>query len=203
LFRLFAHEIQLDGQLADLGVEAVALTLEILIRLFLAITTEDASGAPGHGLLPFGNLHRVDVEILRDLLDGLDALERFERDAGFEFWFAALTPSGLPVAVYLRCAPVLVRVFFFLLSFLWFSLGLLPTPDHHDHSLTPGPIFGVRLTQSMRTPQTEEKQAIQERRRIYWRLNWQARILDGGGSCWFSGARDPLKSILFHPVTLR
>jgi hypothetical protein len=50
LFRLFAHEIQLDGQLADLGVEAVALTLGIL----------------------------------RDLLDGLDALERFGRDASFE-----------------------------------------------------------------------------------------------------------------------
>jgi hypothetical protein len=47
LFRLFAHEIQLDGQLAYLGVEAVALTLGIL----------------------------------RDLLNGLDALER---DAGFE-----------------------------------------------------------------------------------------------------------------------
>jgi hypothetical protein len=59
------------------------------IRLFPATATEDAGGTLGHGLLPFGNLHRMDVEILGDLLDGLDALERFERDAGFEFWFVS------------------------------------------------------------------------------------------------------------------
>jgi hypothetical protein len=31
----------------------------------------------------------MDVETLRDLLDGLDVLERFERDASFEFWFVS------------------------------------------------------------------------------------------------------------------
>ena len=37
----------------------------------------------GDGFLPVGNLHRVDVKILGDRLDGLNALERLMRHAGF------------------------------------------------------------------------------------------------------------------------
>ncbi len=79
----------------------------------------------GHRFLPLGDLHRVDVEILGDLLDGFHALDRFKRDAGLEFGACLLRlPSMLCV---------------------WY--GLKSAPTHHNHSLTTGPIFGVWLKQ--------------------------------------------------------
>ena len=69
-------------------------------------------------------LHRMDVEILRDLMDWLDALERFERYAGLEFWFVSSS-----FCFHLVCV----------------RFGLQPAPDHHNHSLAPGPNFGAQL----------------------------------------------------------
>jgi len=34
----------------------------------------------------------------------------------------------------------------FCFHFVWFRFGAMPAPDHHNHSLALGPIFGVRLT---------------------------------------------------------
>ncbi len=77
----------------------------------------------------------MDVEIFGDLLDGLDALERFKRHVGLEFGFVSSS---------------------FCFHFVWFRLGSSPAPDHHNHSLAPGPIFGVRLTTSQLQPRLEE-----------------------------------------------
>jgi hypothetical protein len=33
----------------------------------------------------------------------------------------------------------------FCFHFVWFRFGSIPAPGHHNHSLAPGPIFGVRL----------------------------------------------------------
>ncbi len=55
----------------DLGIQIVTLVLEIFaIRLLL-----------------FGDMHRIDVEVLGDLLDSLGALDCFKRQAGLEFGF--------------------------------------------------------------------------------------------------------------------
>ena len=67
----------------------------------------------------------MDVKILGDLLDGLDAFERFERYAGFEF-------------------RVVSSSFCFHLVCAWF--GLHPATAHHNHSLATGPIFRGRLS---------------------------------------------------------
>ena len=72
----------------------VALAVEILGVSLASTGAENAAGTCGHGFFPVGNLHWVDVEILGDLLDGLDAFERFECYAGFEFGFVSL-PCGL------------------------------------------------------------------------------------------------------------
>ena len=40
----------------------------------------------GHGFLPLGDLHRVNVEILSDFLDGFHALDRFKRHELFFRW---------------------------------------------------------------------------------------------------------------------
>ena len=105
--------------------QLVALTLEILGFGLRPAGSKDAAGTRGHGFLPLGNLHRMDVEILGDLLDGLDALERLKSHAGLEFGFVSSS---------------------FCFHFVWFSLDSRPAPDHHNPSLTPGPNFGVRLT---------------------------------------------------------
>ena len=68
----------------------------------------------------------MDVKILGDLLDGLNALERLKRHAGFEFG-------------------VVSSSFYF--HFVWFRLDQSPASDHQNHSLAPGPNFGVRLSQ--------------------------------------------------------
>lgn len=75
--------------------------------------------------LPLGDLHRVDVEILGDLLDGFDALERFERHAGLEFGVVSFAFGFHSVCV---------------------RFGLQADPPHHNPSLAPGPIFWGRLT---------------------------------------------------------
>ena len=85
LFRLFSQKVHLDGQLPDLGVQLAALALEILITGPFPAGPEDAAGPCGHGFLPVGSLHRVDVKIHGDLLDGLNALERLKRHAILEF----------------------------------------------------------------------------------------------------------------------
>ena len=66
--------------------------------------------------LPLGDLHRVDVEILGDLLDGFDALERFERHAGLEFGVVS---------------------FAFGFHFVCVRFGLQADPSHHNPSLAP------------------------------------------------------------------
>lgn len=110
--------------------EFVALALEILGISLLPSGAENPGGSIRHGFLPIGDLHRMDVEFLGDLLNGFDALERFERYAGLEFWFVSSS---------------------FCFHFVWFRFGLMPTPGHHNHSLAPGPIFGVRLRQRVQT----------------------------------------------------
>ena len=107
MFRLFAQEVHLDGQLPDLGVEFFALALEILAVRLLPAGTEDPGGTFRHGLFPVGDLDRMDVEFLGDLLDGLDALERYERYAGLEFWFVSSS---------------------FCFHYVWFRFGLMPAP---------------------------------------------------------------------------
>ena len=77
--------------------------------------------------LPLGDLHRVDVEILGDLLDGFDALERFERHAGLEFGVVSFAFGFHSVCV---------------------RFGLQADPPHHNPSLAPGPIFWGRLTKN-------------------------------------------------------
>jgi hypothetical protein len=68
----------------------------------------------------------IDVELLGDLLYGLDALDRFKRDAGFEFWFVYSS---------------------FGFHFVWFRLR--PATGHHNHSFAPGPISRFCLTLSL------------------------------------------------------
>ena len=109
------------------------LALEILGFGLRPAGSENPAGTRGHGFLPIGNLHGMDVEFLGDLLDGLDALERFERDAGFKFGFVSSS---------------------FCFHFVWFRLGSRPAPDHHNPSLTPGPNFGVRLIPKFHTDST-------------------------------------------------
>ena len=101
-----------------------ALALEIVGAGLFPVQAEDAAGPRGHGFLPIGILHRVDLEILGDLLDGLDALERFKRYAGFELDVVSSS---------------------FCTNFAWFRLGSSPAPGHQNHSLAPGPIVGGRL----------------------------------------------------------
>ncbi len=67
----------------------------------------------------------MDVEILGDFLDGLDALERLKCPAGCAFGFVS---SSLGF------------------YFVWLRLGSSPAPDHHHQSRTPRPNFGVRLS---------------------------------------------------------
>ena len=86
---------------------------------------EDACGALGHLLLPLGDPHRVNVEILGDLLDDFDAIERFERHAGLEFGVVS---------------------FAFSLHFVCVRFGLQADPSqHHNHILASGLIFWGRL----------------------------------------------------------
>ncbi len=65
------------------------------------------------------------VEIFGDLLDGFDALERFERHTGFEFG--------------------VVSSAFCFHSLCVFGSVLQTSPAHHNHSLASGLNFGVRL----------------------------------------------------------
>ena len=125
MFGFFSQEIHLNGQLPDLGVKFAALALEILRLILAPAGTEDAGGALGHDFLPGGDLHRMDVEILGYLLDGLDPLDRFKRHAGLEFRVVSFS-------------------FCFHFVCVWF--GLQSAPNHHNHNLAPGPIFGARLT---------------------------------------------------------
>ena len=74
-----------DGLLADFGVELGAFAFEILGFGLAGTGAKDGRGSFGHRLLPLGNLHRMDVEILGDLLDCFDASERFKRHASLEF----------------------------------------------------------------------------------------------------------------------
>jgi len=46
---------------------------------------------------------------------------------------------------------ILGRAFFVLLSFGVCGFGLQPAPDHHNHSLAPGPTFGAPLTFQVRS----------------------------------------------------
>jgi len=66
----------------------------------------------------------MNVKLLANLLDGFDALERFECYAGLEFGFVSSS---------------------FCFHLVWFRFGLIPAPCHHNHSLAIGPIFGVHL----------------------------------------------------------
>ena len=66
----------------------------------------------------------MNVEFLGDLLDGFDALERLKRYAGFEFGVVSSS---------------------FAFHFLCVRFGLNAAPTHHNHSLTAGLIFWVRL----------------------------------------------------------
>ena len=67
----------------------------------------------------------MDVVLLGDLLNGFDALERLQAHAGFELGIVS---------------------FSFGFHFVFVRLGLQPPPDHHNHSLTPGPNSRVRLS---------------------------------------------------------
>jgi hypothetical protein len=125
LFGLFCQPVQFDGLLADFGVELGAFAFEVLGLGLAGTGAEDGRGSFGHRLLPLGNLHRVDLEFLGDLLDGFDALERLKRHAGLEFGVVSSA---------------------FAFHFVCVRFGLQSAPTHHNHSLASGPIFGVRLT---------------------------------------------------------
>ena len=104
--------------------KVLALPLKLLIARLGPARTKDARDSLAHGLFPVGDLSRVDVVLLGDLLNCFDALERLQAHAGFE----------LGIVSFSFCFhSVLVR------------FGLQPAPNRHNHSLTPGPIFGVRL----------------------------------------------------------
>ena len=65
--------------------QLVTLALEIIGSSLRTGVAENSAGTFQYGLLPIGNLHRVHVEILGDLLDSFYALESFERHPGLEF----------------------------------------------------------------------------------------------------------------------
>ena len=65
-------------------IDALALEIRLSAGLLLGVA-ENSAGSIQHGLLSIGNLDRVQVQILGDWLDGLDALERFERNPSLEF----------------------------------------------------------------------------------------------------------------------
>jgi len=67
----------------------------------------------------------MDVEFLRDLLDGFDALERLKRHAGLKFGVVSSS---------------------FAFHFVCVRFGLNAAPPHHNHSLATGPIFRGRLS---------------------------------------------------------
>ncbi len=82
----------------------------------------------------------MDIEILGDLLDGFDALERFERYAGLEFGVVSSA---------------------FAFHFVCVEFGLQPDPPHHNHSLATGPIFWGRLTRlSLSIPSLESRLVV-------------------------------------------
>jgi len=110
--------------LADFGVELGALAFKILGFGPAGSRAEDACRSLSHRFLPLGDLHRVNIEIFGDLLDGFDSLERFERYAGLEFGVVSSA---------------------FAFHFVCVRFGLHAAPTHHNHSLATGLIFWVRL----------------------------------------------------------
>jgi len=89
----------------------------------------------------------VNVVRLRDLLDRLDALQRLQGHPGLEF-------SGVPSS------------FCFHSVLVWFDL--IPTQHNHNHSLTFGPISGVRLSPpppEFGTPAQKQLEAAHDRQR--------------------------------------
>src|SRR6187399_1360406 len=97
--------------------QRAAFLLEVLTLRLAFAGSKDAGGALRHGLLPFGDLHRMDLVVLRDLLDGFDALERLKGHAGLEFGIVS-SAFGFHLV---SCGS-----------------GLLP-PTSTNHSLAPGP----------------------------------------------------------------
>jgi len=77
--------------LADFGVESGAFALEVLCLGPADAWAKNAGGAFDHDFFPIGNLRGMDFEILGDLLDGLNALERFKGYTGFEFWVVSFS----------------------------------------------------------------------------------------------------------------
>jgi hypothetical protein len=65
------------------------------------------------------------------LLNGLDALDGFKRHAGLEFWVVSSA---------------------FCFHFACVCFGLQSAPTHHNHSLAPGPIFGVASIHTIPRP---------------------------------------------------
>ena len=65
--------------------QVLALALEVLSFCLASCSSEYTGGTLQHGSFPLRDLDRVDVELLADLLNRLDALDGFEGDARLEF----------------------------------------------------------------------------------------------------------------------
>ena len=88
---------ELDRQLADLGMQLLALLLVLRFGLGRLAGPEDPGGVLQHLLLPVRDLHRVDLELLGDLLDRLDSLDGFQGHAGLELGFVSFSFCFLSV----------------------------------------------------------------------------------------------------------
>ncbi len=102
-----------------------AFAFEILGFGLARTGAEDARGSFYHRFLPLGDLHRVDVEFLGDLLDALSSLERLKRHAGLEFRVVSSS---------------------FDFHFVYIRFGFNAAPTHQNHLLPPGPIFWGRFS---------------------------------------------------------
>ena len=91
MFGLFAHKVHFDGQLSDLGVQLIGLLLKVLGSPLLTTTAEYLDESQGHLLLPIGDLPRMNIVVLGDLLNGLEPFRSFKRHSGLKFGIVSLS----------------------------------------------------------------------------------------------------------------
>lgn len=120
----FYQEIDLDGEIANLGMQGATFLIEGLWLALGATGVKHAAGLVSKLLFPLRDLHKMHVELLRDLLTVLMPL-RASKATRALYWD---------------------HVFCVWLSFFqdgsWLKSSLHPPSTHN---IAPGPIFGVHL----------------------------------------------------------
>jgi len=69
--------------------ELLALLVKVFLLPLLAAYAKDIGRTFEHFLFPIRNLHRVNLEFLRDLLNSADILNGLKGNSGFELGFVS------------------------------------------------------------------------------------------------------------------